>query len=78
MEIRALINNSGKTRAEIIAQVGLSPAYLSMLESGERSVGKKYLTALADCLGVTPATLRPDLAALIKHGNAPAQDKGAA
>lgn len=65
MKIRELIKKSGRTRAEIIAQVGFSQGYLSLLESGERSVGQRYIVPLAEALGVSPSDLRPDWGALV-------------
>jgi transcriptional regulator with XRE-family HTH domain len=64
MNITNHIKKCGKTRAEICAEAGISTAYLSMIEHGERRIGVAKLTALADALGVDPADIRPDLAAI--------------
>jgi transcriptional regulator with XRE-family HTH domain len=62
MDMTNLILRSGKPRAKICAEAGISPAFLSLLESGQRKVGVKNVTSLASALGVSPADLRPDLA----------------
>lgn len=76
MDFKTVIQASGKTRSEIIREVGCSQGYLSLLEQDKRKVGKKYLAKFAAALGVLPQDLRPDLALLLspslpqKHGHA--------
>jgi len=64
MDIKQIIADCGLTRAEICQRAGITRGFLSMLESGTRSVGTDRIAAVAMALGVTPAKLRPDLAAL--------------
>jgi len=67
MNIKSLIEKSDLTRIQICEQVGMSPSYLSLIESGKRKVGQAHAQALAECLGVTVMQLRPDWAARILH-----------
>ena len=71
MGITDLIEKSGKRRAEIVEQVGISQGYLSLIEAGKRKIGKNRVCALANELGVHPSELRPDLAALFTPSSAP-------
>lgn len=68
MDIAETIKASGKTRAEICAEAGISQPTLSMVESGKRKIGPAHCTLLARALGVSPADLRPDLAAIFDVG----------
>lgn len=60
MDITSLVMNCGKTRAEICDEVGMSPAYLSLIESGQRKIGEKHVKKFALRLGVEIRDLRPD------------------
>jgi transcriptional regulator with XRE-family HTH domain len=62
-DIKALIAASSLSRQAICERVGITTAYLSMLERGKRRVGPDKAAALAEALGVHPVDLRPDLAA---------------
>jgi len=63
MTFKELIKKSGKTRTQLIAEIGCSQSYFSLLENDQRSVGKTYLTKASAALGVEPGELRPDLVA---------------
>lgn len=65
MELSELIRASKKSRSQIVDETGMSQAYLSLIESGARKVGPKYLRKLANSLGCSAVDLRPDLAALV-------------
>ena len=74
MDIKALLEATGKTRKEIGAELGLSQTFLTFFARGERSIGPKKLAAMAKLLGVRAADLRPDLAVVFKgdgHCNCP-------
>lgn len=47
----------GLSQSELAEQAGMSPAALSMLESGKASYSKRTLVPIAKVLGVTPGTL---------------------
>ena len=61
MDITPLVKASGKTRAEICKEAGISQAYLSLMEHKHRKVGLRFVRPLANALGVSPVALRPDL-----------------
>lgn len=63
MTFKELIKKSGKTRTQLIAEIGCSQPYFSMLENDQRSVGRTYLAKASAALGVEPSDLRPDLVA---------------
>lgn len=52
------------SRAEICARAGISRAMLSLIENGKRKISADRTRALAEVIGVSPETLRPDLAAI--------------
>lgn len=60
-----MVEASGKTRAQICKEAGVSQSYLSLMESGHRQVGLPIVARLAATLGVDPVDLRPDLASLL-------------
>ena len=65
VDINKLIEQSGKPRAQIWKEAGITSPFLSMLQSGDRRVGNPdTIRSLAEALGCTPADLRPDLAEL--------------
>lgn len=64
MSISDHIVASGLSRAEICKRAQLSPAMLSMIETGNRKPSPRSARALAETLGVAPEDIRPDLAAL--------------
>lgn len=70
-ERTALIETSGKTRAQICKEAGVSQPFLSLWENGERQVGVGKVSALAAALGVEPAALRPDLAVIFTPSQQP-------
>jgi transcriptional regulator with XRE-family HTH domain len=65
MDIKNLIQKSGKSRTQIVAESGVSQSYLSLIERGHRNVGPMHVSMLAKSLGVTVADLRPDWVALV-------------
>lgn len=71
----ALIIGSGKTRAQICKEAGVSQPFLSLWESGERQVGSSRVVALAAALGVEPSALRPDLAEIFTPSQQPVRAK---
>ncbi|MCB2115114.1 MAG: helix-turn-helix domain-containing protein [Rhodobacteraceae bacterium] len=48
---------SGMKQADLARGVGISPAYLNLIEHNRRRVGPELLAALAEALGVAEATL---------------------
>ena len=80
MEIKDIISKSGKTRAEICSEVGISPSMLSQIIAGKRSVGPEKVKPLADTLGVLPSDIRPDWAAVFSDAvqQKELREKGAA
>lgn len=64
MDIKAIFQASGKSQSQIASETGVSSGYVSLVLSGQRSVGPDRLKVFADALGVTPADIRPDLASL--------------
>lgn len=64
MELKKAIENGDKTRREICEEVGITPPQLSMYETGMRNVPVFTVKRLAKAVGLTPADLRPDLAAI--------------
>lgn len=64
MKLKPYVEQSGKTREQICQEAGISRAFLSLLEAGERSVGPGKVVALANALGVKPQELRPDMVAI--------------
>ncbi|WP_158966221.1 helix-turn-helix domain-containing protein [Chachezhania sediminis] len=78
MDISAHIKDQGLSRAEICEVAGISRAYLSLIEKGERRVGTGKAGALAAALGVPVQSLRPDLAEMFSSpasSNPPAETK---
>ena len=55
--IRARRLDRGQRQADLAAQVGISPAYLNLIEHGKRRIGGKVLVALARALDVEPYSL---------------------
>lgn len=78
MDITAKIATLGMSRAEICKKAGISPAYLSLIEKGDRKVGVGKVRDLADALGVTVRDLRPDLADVFTQGEVSPQPSDAA
>jgi transcriptional regulator with XRE-family HTH domain len=74
MDIKTLVNQSGKSRSEICAETGMSQGFLSLIESGQRKPRGEYLSKLAQSLGVSPADIRPDLAAMLDDAVPPVQE----
>ena len=70
MDTSYLIKASGKTREQICAEAQISRGMLSLIERGERRIGVQSVAKLAAALGVDPADLRPDLAALFNRKGA--------
>jgi transcriptional regulator with XRE-family HTH domain len=70
MNITEHINARSLSRAEICASAGISRAYLSLIEKGERRAGPDTVGRLADALGVSVCDLRPDLAGIFGQGQA--------
>lgn len=62
MDITSHINAKGLSRKDICEKAGISRAYLSLIEKGERSIGPNKVKDLADALDVSVGDLRPDLA----------------
>lgn len=62
MDITSHISTNGLSRKAICEKAGISRAYLSLIENGERNIGPNKVKDLADALGVTVRDLRPDLA----------------
>ncbi len=57
--IRARRLDCGIGQATLARRVGISPAYLSLIEHNRRSIGGKLLLDIATGLGVEPVTLSP-------------------
>lgn len=62
MEITDHIAASGRSRAEICREIGISPGMLSLIESGQRRIGIARAAAFAAAIGVQVRDVRPDLA----------------
>jgi transcriptional regulator with XRE-family HTH domain len=62
MKLTSFIVQSGKSRSQIIREVGCSQSYFSLMENDQRDVGLGVLPDLARALGISPIILRPDLA----------------
>jgi len=76
-KIRALRQAKGYTLAQLATLAGVSPSFLSMLETGKTNVGVPRLQAIAAAFGLSAADLLPgtDAQALIhtvRRGEAPA------
>jgi len=50
--------------------LGVSSTAVSRWEAGERKLDEEKVTMVAEKTGIPPADLRPDLAALLRHGAA--------
>lgn len=72
--IRARRLDRGQRQADLAAQVGISPAYLNLIEHGKRRIGGKVLVALARALDVEPHSLTegppPRLSAALRQAAA--------
>jgi transcriptional regulator with XRE-family HTH domain len=55
--IRVLRQARGLTSAALAAKAGISPTYLSLIETGDRTPPKDTLQKLATALGVDPVLL---------------------
>ncbi|MEO1102667.1 MAG: helix-turn-helix transcriptional regulator, partial [Pseudomonadota bacterium] len=51
--IRSQRRSAGITQRDLAAAVGVSPAYMSLIESDKRQIGGRLLVQIAQELGVT-------------------------
>ena len=66
MNLTDHISTQKLSRADVCEKAGISRAYLSLIERGQRRIGPEKVCALAAALGVSVADLRPDLAGLFE------------
>lgn len=59
-QLRQLRRKHRHTQAEMADRLGISPAYVNLLESNQRSLSVQVLMALSDAYGVDPKTLVQD------------------
>jgi len=71
MDITEHIRTRGLKRGAICKAAGISRAYLSLIERGQRRVGPEKVRALAGAMGLSIADLRPDLAEIFDDGAVP-------
>lgn len=53
------------TRIALAERLGVSPGTITRWESGQRQPEAEMLARIAECTGIAPRILRPDLAALM-------------
>lgn len=56
-DLRKSRNSKGLTQSEVALKLGVTQAYISMLEKGERRLSAKQLRALVDLYGLSPTAL---------------------
>ncbi len=59
-QLRTLRRKSGHTQAEMARRLGISPAYVNLLENNQRSLSVSVLLALTEHYGVDMRSLVPD------------------
>ncbi len=62
-QLRALRTQNNHTQAEMARKLGVSPAYVNLLENNQRSVSVKVLMALSEAYGVDARALVQDTSA---------------
>ncbi|MCR9127137.1 MAG: short-chain fatty acyl-CoA regulator family protein [Rhodobacteraceae bacterium] len=62
-QLRQIRLSNNQTQAEMARKLGISPAYVNLLENNQRSVSVKVLIALSEAYGVDAGTLVQDSSA---------------
>jgi transcriptional regulator with XRE-family HTH domain len=76
--LRGLRRRRGLTLAALAGRAGLSPAFLSMVENGQRKLSRRdHVNALALALGVSPSEVAPGSFAGLDEWAAPASHAAA-
>lgn len=59
--IRKIRSEAGLTQAQFADVLDVSTVLVTMIETGQKEVSKKFVIKLSDCMGVHPASITPFL-----------------